>query len=111
MKAIKRFKEAGFSIAHLTMYGIPLPEKLGEIAKCEKLLIVVGGGAVPGEVYHAADFNVAVTNQPHSEVAALAIILDRLNNGKELGREFDASYKGKLRIIPNERGKSFYPAK
>ena len=34
---------------------------------------VVGAEKVPPEVYQAADFNVAVGNQPHSEVAALAI--------------------------------------
>ena len=35
-----------------------------------------------------ADFNVGVTNQPHSEVASLAVFLDRLFEGRELDREW-----------------------
>jgi tRNA (cytidine56-2'-O)-methyltransferase len=107
-KVIKEFKNSGFSIVHLTMYGLPIVEKIEEIKKQQKLLIIVGGEAVPGEVYQTADFNIAVTSQPHSEVAALAIMLDKIMGGKELDREFDASFKGKTRIKPNERGKSFY---
>ncbi|NIS35916.1 MAG: tRNA (cytidine(56)-2'-O)-methyltransferase, partial [Actinobacteria bacterium] len=39
------------------------------------LLVVVGAAKVSFDVYEAADWNVAVTNQPHSEVAALAVFL------------------------------------
>jgi tRNA (cytidine56-2'-O)-methyltransferase len=114
-KVIKEHKEKGFMIVHLTMYGIPLPEvlrseswvsSLGKQATGNrKLLLIVGSEAVPGEVYQLADFNISVTCQPHSEVAALAIVLDRLMEGKELEREFDEMFKGKVRIEPNERGK------
>lgn len=107
-KVINKFKENCYCIVHLTMYGMPVSEKIEEIKKNEKILIVVGSEAVPFEVYEAANFNVAVTNQPHSEVAALSITLDRLNEGKELTREFDEKFKGKVRIKPNEKGKSFY---
>jgi tRNA (cytidine56-2'-O)-methyltransferase len=44
---------------------------------------------------------VAVGSQPHSEVAALAVFLDRLFEGRELSREFE----GGLKIIPSPRGK------
>ena len=37
------------------------------------ILIIVGGSKVPGKVYKAADWNVSVTTQPHSEVSSLAI--------------------------------------
>jgi len=107
-KVISQFKKDGFAIVHLTMYGLPVVERIDEIKKQQKLLIIVGGEAVPGEVYQSADYNIAVTSQPHSEVAALAIMLDRIMNGEELTREFDASFKGKTRIKPNERGKGFY---
>ncbi len=49
-----------------------------------------------------ADINVAVSNQPHSEVAALAIFLDRLYKGEELNIMFGDS---KIKVIPMERGK------
>jgi len=107
-KPLKRFKEEGYALVHLTMYGIPILEKADAIRKHKKILIIVGSEAVPGEVYQAADFNVAVTNQPHSEVAALAITLNELARGAPLTRDFDAAFKGKIRIKPNERGKSIY---
>lgn len=105
---LKNMKKAGFVIIHLTMYGLSLPEALpGLKTQNPKLLIVVGGEAVPPEIFELADFNVSVTSQPHSEVAALAILLDRLQNGKELERDFDNRFKAKLKIAPSEKGKQF----
>ena len=57
---------------------------------------------VPAEVYQRADFNVSVGNQPHSEIAALAIFLDRFTEGKALYED----RHGKMTVIPNERGKT-----
>jgi len=86
---------------HLTMYGTPLDEALGRISS-EDLLVIVGAEKVPREVFDLVDVNVAVGNQPHSEVAALAVFLDRLHAGASIRREQD----GRLRIRPNPRGKS-----
>ena len=90
------------SICHLTMYGIPVDECLDEIPRVGDILVVVGSKKVPRDVYELADFNVAIGNQPHSEVAALAVFLDRLFGGEELKREFNGA---KIRIIPQRRGK------
>lgn len=100
---IKKWKESGGKVMHLTMYGINLPDIINEI-KNEALMIVVGAEKVPSEIYNLADFNVAVANQPHSEVAALAIALDRLQSirGKEA---LKTKFKGKLEIIPCREGK------
>jgi tRNA (cytidine56-2'-O)-methyltransferase len=122
LKTISEHKKKGFVILHLTMFGIPLSElktKIKASIKTNKktsdgasenadrgIFVVVGAERVPAEVYHLADFNIAVTNQPHSEVAALAIMLDRLQAGKELERSFDGRFKGKIRVEPNERGKT-----
>ncbi len=94
MEQIRRFKGAK---VHLTMYGIPLERKIGEIRKFENIMVIVGSEKVPRPVYEMADFNVAVKSQPHSEVSALSIFLDRLGRGKEL--------RGELEIVPVERGK------
>ncbi len=94
----------GSTVVHLTMYGIPVGDKISEIRKHKDILVVVGGEKVPTEVYQLADFNVSVTNQPHSEVAALAIFLDRYFEGKELDRNFPDA---KQRIIPSDKGKRF----
>jgi tRNA (cytidine56-2'-O)-methyltransferase len=92
-------------VVHLTMYGLPVQEVEDDIRtahRTEPLLVVVGAEKVPFDVYEAADHNVAVTNQPHSEVASLAVFLDRLYEGRELDREWvDAD----RRVVPNERGK------
>ena len=88
---------------HLTMYGTHIDDALPRIrsAMSEKMLIVVGAEKVPPEVYQWATFNVGVGNQPHSEVAALAVFLDRLKGGEGLRTEF----KGQMRVVPCERGK------
>jgi tRNA (cytidine56-2'-O)-methyltransferase len=98
---VVRWKEAGGKVVHLTMYGSNLPDVIEEIKQSENILVVVGAEKVPAEMYELADWNVAVGNQPHSEVAALAIFLDRLFEGKELRREFE----GGLKILPSARGK------
>lgn len=102
---IRAWKKQGI-VVHLTMYGLNIaqhPEILEAIREGQKdLLVVVGGKKVPREVYELADFNLAIGNQPHSEVSALAVFLDRLFGGRELVREFKGA---KLKIIPSVRGK------
>ncbi|MEZ0289732.1 MAG: tRNA (cytidine(56)-2'-O)-methyltransferase [Sulfolobales archaeon] len=90
-------------IVHLTMYGIPIDLVLEEIRdRCEEVLVIVGAEKVPREVYYLADYNISITSQPHSEVSALAVFLDRLYNGEELYLEYrDAEIK----IIPSAREK------
>ena len=99
---IRAAKKEGRSVVHLTMYGMPIQDMVPQLRNLDKLLLVVGGPKVPGKVYHEADFNVAVTSQPHSEVAALAIALHEIQAGEELKRAFQ---KSKLRILPSARGK------
>lgn len=106
ISVIKDYKKKGFTVLHLTMYGVPLPEMEKKIKTRKKILVVVGAERVPMEVYELSDYNIAVTNQPHSEVAALAMVLDRLQKGKELERNFDRKFKGKIRVEPNEKGKT-----
>ncbi len=103
---VRRWKEAGGKVVHLTMYGSNLPDVINEIRCCEEILVAVGAEKVPREMYDLADWNVAVGSQPHSEVAALAVFLDRLFQGIELSGEFE----GGLKIVPLPRGKQvLYP--
>lgn len=85
---------------HLTMYGLRLDEVLPTLPR-DDLLVVVGAEKVPADVFRLADVNVSIGNQPHSEVAALAVFLDRLLDGGGLRQEF----RGRLRIRPSARGK------
>ncbi|NLL94358.1 MAG: tRNA (cytidine(56)-2'-O)-methyltransferase [Thermoplasmatales archaeon] len=98
-EAIRR---TGCATVHLTMYGQRVDDALGKIPRGGDLLIMVGAEKVPPEVYRAADFNVSVGNQPHSEIAALAIFLDRYTGGAALY----ADRGGRMKVIPNERGKT-----
>jgi tRNA (cytidine56-2'-O)-methyltransferase len=88
------------------MYGLPIQELRDGIRGAHRdgtpLLVVVGAGKVGFDVYEAADWNVAVTNQPHSEVASLAVFLDRLFEGTELDREWEDARK---RVVPQAEGK------
>ncbi|MBP1922085.1 tRNA (cytidine56-2'-O)-methyltransferase [Halorubrum alkaliphilum] len=100
-------------VVHLTMYGERIQDVEGEIreavgldddtARPRDLLVVVGGEKVPWELYERADFNVGVTNQPHSEVAGLAVFLDRLFAGAELDREWTHADR---RVMPEATGKT-----
>jgi len=91
---------------HLTMYGLPLKDVIRQIRNSFKtgvdLLVIVGGMKVPGEVFVLADYNVAVTSQPHSEAAALAVFLDWLHEGSEMEKQFENAM---LQIIPSPKGK------
>ena len=97
------WKKAGGEVIHLTMYGLHVDDVIDAIRESPKpKLVVVGAEKVPPFFYEAADYNVAIGNQPHSEVSALAVFLDRLYGGEELRYEFP---NAKLRIIPSPRGK------
>lgn len=89
-------------VVHLTMYGQRVDEALPKIPRDEDIMIIVGAEKVPADVYQRADFNVSVGNQPHSEIAALAIFLDRFTGGQALY----ADRGGELEVVPNERGKT-----
>jgi len=104
-KILREWRERGV-IVHLTMYGVhiddAMPRLKGELKAGRDFLIVVGAEKVPREVYELAHYNVAVGNQPHSEVAALAVFLDRFLDGDGLRKEFAGA---RLKIVPQERGK------
>jgi Uncharacterized protein conserved in archaea len=98
------------TVVHLTMYGQPVhrvEEGVRAAHESEPVLVVVGGEKVPFAFYDHADYNVAVTNQPHSEVAGLAVFLDRLFDGRELDREWADADR---RVVPEATGKTVVDA-
>jgi tRNA (cytidine56-2'-O)-methyltransferase len=109
-------------VVHLTMYGERVQDVEGAVREAvglggadaaegpsppRDLLVVVGGEKVPWALYERADFNVGVTNQPHSEVAGLAVFLDRLFDGAELDREWTDADR---RVVPEATGKTVVDA-
>ncbi len=89
------------TVVHLTMYGEPLERVLPRLGGSGPVLLVVGGAKVPPNLYRAADVNAAVGSQPHSEVAAVAVVLDRLLGAPD-GKRFRGARR---RIVPQARGK------
>jgi tRNA (cytidine56-2'-O)-methyltransferase len=101
---IKNWKANNGIVVHLTMYGALINEKVAEIkALNQDILVVIGAEKVPKEVYYLADYNIAIGNQPHSEIAALAIFLDRIFGGTQFDRKLTNE---SIRIIPTEKGKN-----
>jgi tRNA (cytidine56-2'-O)-methyltransferase len=100
---IKLKKKESFKIVHLTMYGENINIVQDEIRKEEKILIIVGAEKVPREAYDMADYNVAIGNQPHSEISALAILLDRILQGQQMQKKYP---DGEREIIPTKKGKN-----
>ena len=102
-QVIHQWKQSGGIVVHLTAYGLPLPEVIHAIRETSKdALVVVGAEKVPGELFGAADWNVSITNQPMSEVAALAVFLDWFQSHQEFGRDYS---NARIRIVPSKSGK------
>ena len=89
-------------MVHLTMYGERFLDREEEIKSREKILVVIGAEKVPGELYGLADYNIGITSQPHSEISSLAVFLDHLFSGEELGHEFSGAA---IRVVPSPLGK------
>jgi len=97
-------------VVHLTMYGERVQDVEGDVRES------IQGRRPPDRrrrregavaLYERADFNVGVTNQPHSEVAGLAVFLDRLFEGTELDREWEDADR---RVMPEATGKTVIDA-
>lgn len=99
---IKLKKRESFKIIHLTMYGENINNIQNEIRNEKKILIIVGAEKVPREIYDLADYNIAIGNQPHSEISSLAILLDRIFQGQQLQKKYSS---GEREIIPTKKGK------
>lgn len=97
-KIIKQWRG---TIVHLTMYGEELEKAVAQIDRTGDVLIIVGAEKVPPYFYEVADANVSVGNQPHSEVAALAVFLDRYTKGAWQKKQFH----GNIEIVPSNKGK------
>lgn len=109
-KLVLQKKKEGFIVVHLTVYGLDFNEECKKIKKETmssgkgkeegKILIIIGGEKVEPFFYNEADYNIAVGHQPHSEVAALALVLNLINDGER--KEFS---NAQIRIEGAKKGK------
>jgi len=101
-KIIKIYSKKGFKSIHLTMYGQPIQDEIKELCKLNKVLIIIGSQKVEKGIYLKSNYNISITQQPHSEIAALSITLHELFEGKELNKKYS---NAKINIIPQKKGK------
>ena len=87
---------------HLTMYGEPYRQVLPQIRRDRPVVLIAGGAKVPGDVFKLSHYNLAVGNQPHSEVAALALFMDAWFGDGGSPTHFDGAV---LKIEPSPNGK------
>ena len=93
----KLVKSSTSQVIHLTMFGLPIDERIKEIRNTDKdVLFIVGAEKVPAWVFDYSDYNISIGNQPHSEVAALAIAINNLASGS-----YNKEFNGKLSVIPS----------
>ena len=100
---ILKSKKQNFKIIHLTMYGENINKIESKINQNDDYLIIVGAEKVPREIYENADYNIAIGNQPHSEISALAVLLDRLQDGNQFKNKFKNPNR---EIVPSKNGKN-----
>jgi len=102
LKFVKELISKNWYVIHLTMYGLNITKEIENIKKIKKnqnILLIVGGSKVPREYYEIANCNVAVGNQPHSEVAAISIVLYLLDSN-QLNKDFEHSL---IKIDPDSK--------
>jgi len=107
-KDVINMKKNNSKVVHLTMYGEDINKINSKIQKEEGILVVVGAEKVPRDIYEKADYNVSIGTQPHSEISALAILLDRIQQGEQFNKKFSDS---KRVIIPSKSGKNVQVSK
>lgn len=106
-KAVTEWRANNGVVVHLTMYGqdIVKTQLISQLRASQRdIMVVVGSQKVPGEFFSEkfSDYNIAIGGQPHSEVAALAVFLDRLFEGSELSKDFK---QARVKVLPSQRGK------
>ena len=101
MSWLRHFSKGG-TVIHLTMYGEPWRETVDDISLHAPATVVVGGTKVPGELFKLADHNISIGNQPHSEVAALAVFLESWIGPLDESERFVG---GEIEVVPSERAK------
>jgi len=103
MNLIDEWRNNGGEVIHLTMYGSQVQNVIEDIKNSSKdKLIIVGGSRVPTKVYENSDWNVSITNQPHSEVSSLAVFQHMLMEGHEFDLKFDNAV---FEVVPVSEGK------
>jgi len=88
---------------YLTRYGVPLNKLAYTLNTYKNIMLIVSPATTSPKLHNIADFNVSVTDQPHSSSAAIAVFLHEFYRGRELAIHFE---NAKYKVIPKEHGVS-----
>lgn len=101
-KAFEIWKLHDGVVVNLTMYGETIYNVITQLyndffINNKRIMVIVGSSKVPRFIYERADYNIAITNQPHSEAAALAVFLEKLLGAHAWRNCFS---NGSLKVVP-----------
>lgn len=96
LKGSNRYKKV-----YLTRYGLPLNKFSYVLRTYKNILLIVTLRENPGTIHNLSDFNISISDQPHSASASVAIFLHDFFGGRELAMHFE---NAKYKVVPKERG-------
>ncbi len=98
-KAIERSRN--YEKVYLTLGGIPINKIIYRIRTYKNVMLIVTLQNDERTFEGVADFNVSITNQPHSTISSVAVFLHMFYSGRELAIRFNnAKYKIKQAKMP-----------
>ncbi|MEM3841088.1 MAG: hypothetical protein QXN59_00100 [Candidatus Micrarchaeaceae archaeon] len=88
-----------YKTVHLTRYGIPVQKRLYTLRSYKNIIIAISTTKELKSMCTVADFNISITSQPHSSIAAMAIFLNQYFAGRELSLNFS---NAKFKVLPSQ---------
>ncbi|MGC8478429.1 MAG: hypothetical protein ACP5NE_00670 [Candidatus Micrarchaeia archaeon] len=91
-EVIERSKN--YEKVYLTLGGVPINKMIYRIRTYKNIMLIVTLQGRERDFGQFADFNVSITNQPHSTISSVAVFLHMFYSGRELAIRFNnAKYK------------------
>ena len=84
---------------YLTRYGTPIKKQVYTLRSYRNIIIILSITEEIKSFGELADFNISITSQPHSSIAAMAIFLNQYFAGRELSLNFS---NAKFKVIPGQ---------
>ncbi|MDE1856552.1 MAG: hypothetical protein KGH98_00540 [Candidatus Micrarchaeota archaeon] len=86
---------------YLTMYGVPMRKLTYTLRTYKNILLVVTTNKPLKDLFGVADFNISITNQPHTSVSSVAVFLYEFYKEREPAMKFE---NAKVKVVPTDRG-------
>ncbi len=90
--------KTNYKTVYLTRYGIPIQKQQYSIRSYKNILLIISTDKEMPELNKLSDFNISITAQPHSSIAAMAIFLNTYYAGRELSLNFS---KAQYKVVPS----------